>query len=203
MVGPPFTGHFRVSVDTPKGLQPLLPSVNLNTSIITQEPKIKVDQDSKVLEPLPSTFTPSTYNNENKRKLQDTPLERKKVKLSCSTCHLELKVDYYHCQKPTLDICSTCHSQARFPANTSSKDFVLLKVQDEHIEDQNPWTSQETLLLLEGIEMFDDDWIKISNHVKSRTRDQCILHFLKVIFKLIIVAYTGNICQCSRAFRPI
>ncbi|XP_032801648.1 SWI/SNF complex subunit SMARCC2 isoform X2 [Petromyzon marinus] len=42
------------------------------------------------------------------------------------------------------------------------------------------WTDQETLLLLEGLEMFKDDWNKVSEHVGSRTQDECILHFLRL-----------------------
>uniref|UniRef100_A0A8C2L4F7 SWI/SNF related, matrix associated, actin dependent regulator of chromatin, subfamily c, member 2 n=1 Tax=Cyprinus carpio TaxID=7962 RepID=A0A8C2L4F7_CYPCA len=42
------------------------------------------------------------------------------------------------------------------------------------------WTDQETLLLLEGLEMYKDDWNKVSEHVGSRTQDECILHFLRL-----------------------
>merc|ERR1719285_1423653 len=42
------------------------------------------------------------------------------------------------------------------------------------------WTQQETLLLLETLEMFKDDWNKVCEHVGSRTQDECILHFLRL-----------------------
>lgn len=42
------------------------------------------------------------------------------------------------------------------------------------------WTDQETLLLLEGLEMYKDDWNKVSEHVGSRTQDECIMHFLRL-----------------------
>ena len=42
------------------------------------------------------------------------------------------------------------------------------------------WTEQETLLLLEALEMFKDDWNKVCEHVGSRTQDECILHFLRL-----------------------
>merc|ERR1712051_122600 len=42
------------------------------------------------------------------------------------------------------------------------------------------WTDQETMLLLEGLEMYKDDWNKVSEHVESRTQDECILHFLRL-----------------------
>merc|ERR1712088_869921 len=42
------------------------------------------------------------------------------------------------------------------------------------------WTQQETLLLLEALEMYKDDWNKVCEHVGSRTQDEWILHFLRL-----------------------
>ncbi|CAL8294084.1 unnamed protein product [Merluccius merluccius] len=42
------------------------------------------------------------------------------------------------------------------------------------------WAEQETLLLLEALEVYRDDWNKVSEHVGSRTQDECILHFLRL-----------------------
>ncbi|CAD6190004.1 unnamed protein product [Caenorhabditis auriculariae] len=42
------------------------------------------------------------------------------------------------------------------------------------------WTDQETVLLLEGLEMFKDDWNKVCDHVGTRTQDECILRFLQL-----------------------
>jgi len=43
-----------------------------------------------------------------------------------------------------------------------------------------PWTEQETLLLLEALEMYRDDWNKVAEHVGTRTQDECIMNFLKL-----------------------
>ncbi|XP_068619544.1 SWI/SNF complex subunit SMARCC2 isoform X2 [Battus philenor] len=42
------------------------------------------------------------------------------------------------------------------------------------------WTEQETLLLLEGLELHRDDWNRVAAHVGTRTHDECILHFLRL-----------------------
>ena len=42
------------------------------------------------------------------------------------------------------------------------------------------WTEQETLLLLEALEMYKDDWNKVCEHVGTRTQEECILHFLRL-----------------------
>ncbi|KAF2358671.1 SMARCC C-terminal [Trinorchestia longiramus] len=42
------------------------------------------------------------------------------------------------------------------------------------------WTEKETVLLLEALELYKDDWNKVCEHVGSRTQDECILHFLRL-----------------------
>ncbi|KAI0981453.1 hypothetical protein GJ496_009338 [Pomphorhynchus laevis] len=42
------------------------------------------------------------------------------------------------------------------------------------------WTNEETLLLLEALEMYKDDWNKVSSYVGSRNQDECILKFLQL-----------------------
>ena len=34
--------------------------------------------------------------------------------------------------------------------------------------------------VLQGLELHKDDWNKISEHVGTRTQDECIMHFLKL-----------------------
>uniref|UniRef100_A0A1I8FJZ9 SWI/SNF related, matrix associated, actin dependent regulator of chromatin subfamily c member 2 n=1 Tax=Macrostomum lignano TaxID=282301 RepID=A0A1I8FJZ9_9PLAT len=45
---------------------------------------------------------------------------------------------------------------------------------------KSDWTDQETLSLLEGLELFKDDWNRVAEHVGSRTQEECVLHFLKL-----------------------
>ena len=42
------------------------------------------------------------------------------------------------------------------------------------------WSDQETLLLLEGVEMYDDDWQAVGEHVGTRSKEQCIGKFLQL-----------------------
>lgn len=46
--------------------------------------------------------------------------------------------------------------------------------------DGDDWTDQEVLLLLEAIEMYDDEWSKIEEHVGTRSAHQCIRKFLEL-----------------------
>jgi len=58
-----------------------------------------------------------------------------------------------------------------------SGDFLKITSANQPFEDDE-WSDQEVLLLLEAIEMYDDDWSQIEGHVKSRTAHQCIKKFL-------------------------
>jgi SWI/SNF-related matrix-associated actin-dependent regulator of chromatin subfamily C len=65
-----------------------------------------------------------------------------------------------------------------------SGDFVRLVSASEfkHVDGihADDWTDAEILLLLEGIEMFEDDWGAVSEHVGTRTKEQCVAQFLQL-----------------------
>lgn len=42
------------------------------------------------------------------------------------------------------------------------------------------WSDQETLLLLEGLELHKDKWAEIADHVGTKSQVQCIMHFLQL-----------------------
>jgi len=65
-------------------------------------------------------------------------------------------------------------------ATHSSHAHHRLKADQYLSNDIKPWTEQETLKLLEGMEMYRDDWNKVAEHVSSRSQDECVLHFLKL-----------------------
>lgn len=46
--------------------------------------------------------------------------------------------------------------------------------------DGDSWTDQETLLLLEGIEKYNDNWNDIAEHVGTKSKAQCIHHFIRL-----------------------
>lgn len=46
--------------------------------------------------------------------------------------------------------------------------------------DGDSWTDQETLLLLEALEKYKDNWNEIAEYVGTKSKAQCILHFLRL-----------------------
>ncbi|KAG5513173.1 hypothetical protein PMAC_001543 [Pneumocystis sp. 'macacae'] len=184
-MGPPFTGHFRVIADTPRGLQPFQPGPGSMTS------------HGRPLAESPSTQPKTSYHLELRKESynsiygksdntlinsgiqsEDTPDNKKQC--YCFTCGVECSRLFYHSLKTKkFELCSNCYLEGRFPAGFFSGDFV--KMEEAPIKtSKEDWSDQETLLLLEGLEMFDDDWNLVAEHVGTRTREQCVLRFLQL-----------------------
>ncbi|KAI9503376.1 hypothetical protein BX070DRAFT_225315 [Coemansia spiralis] len=198
-IGPPFTGHFRISADTPRGLVPFQPSISS-----AQLAGGKKATDSGL--PMPQTSagglgtsvagglalrkniydspTIATEAAKSAREINaaEPPATTKDV--FCHTCGVNCTSAYYHCirnLRQRVDLCAPCYLDGRFPGTLSSSDFVkLTESTAKQPGSGDDWTDQETLMLLEGIEMYDDDWNRIAEHIGTRSREECVLHFLKL-----------------------
>lgn len=88
-------------------------------------------------------------------------------------------------KKPSQEICDTSITE---PDDIKSEVSNFGLKTDQYAEktkkfgksSSKPWTEQETLLLLEALEMYRDDWNKVAEHVGTRTQDECIMNFLKL-----------------------
>ncbi|KAK6432748.1 SWI/SNF and RSC complex subunit Ssr2 [Oleoguttula sp. CCFEE 5521] len=199
-IGPPFTGHFRITADTPRGLQPHQPAPN--SSITAGKPYPKTEALAT------STAQSSDLNLEVRRNIyddkgkdlsgrSDASLVKKETKEHfCHSCGKNCTRLRYHNSKNPLanaatpkpskdqryDLCSLCYQEARFPSSTSAADYV--KLEEEGYRgvgtQEKPWSDAELLLLLEGLEMFDDNWESVADHVGTRTREECVLRFLQL-----------------------
>lgn len=115
----------------------------------------------------------------------------------CSTCNVECAAAYYHALKqPSSDICHFCLIDGRFPSSLYSGDYVLVS---QTKTPTTSWTDSEILLLLEGLEMYDEDWSKISEHVGTKSRDACIIHFLALPIEDVYLP-TDNSLNAGRMF---
>lgn len=68
------------------------------------------------------------------------------------------------------------------PSSHNASDFVKLEDKSHsHGADKGaPWSDSETLLLLEGLENFDENWEQIATHVGTRSREECVMKFLQL-----------------------
>ena len=225
-IGPPFTGHFRIVADTPRGLQTFQPSTDVKyepgkTFVGTENALVKAYKEASPheRENLNLEIRRNIYDQKGKdltadlkdkqanggesssngapsgdvstKSIEDIAKEPKKT-IYCASCAIDCsRLRYHYAQTITergkqnnvfFDICPTCYQNHRYDQKHESIDFV--KFEDPNysaIPDKDaPWTDEELLLLLEGLEQHDEDWNKIADHVGSRTREECVVKFLQL-----------------------
>ena len=127
-------------------------------------------------------------------KAMDDAAKEPKKTFNCYSCGIDCTRLRFHYAKhdpsttssttPEVkyDLCPNCYFQARMPSSHRSSDFVKLEEPAyTTIPDRDaPWTDSETLLLLEGLEQFDENWAAVANHVGTRTREECVMKFLQL-----------------------
>jgi SWI/SNF related-matrix-associated actin-dependent regulator of chromatin subfamily C len=80
-----------------------------------------------------------------------------------------------------FDFCSDCYNEEKFDEGMSKSDFILMESADVPGSGGSNWTDHETLLLLEALEIFKGkEWHEIAEHVATKTKEQCMLHFLQM-----------------------
>ncbi|KAK1268913.1 SWI/SNF complex subunit SWI3D [Acorus gramineus] len=103
------------------------------------------------------------------------------VEYHCNSCSGDCSRKRYHCQKQAdFDLCTECYSASKFGSGMTSADFILMESADAPGASGGSWTDQETLLLLEALEIFGGNWNEIAEHVATKTKAQCILHFVQM-----------------------
>lgn len=208
-MGPQFTGHFQITLDKPTGfaLQSAESAitvkeddeVELNENMDLDSTGIKVvSLNNNTHEPsfkrqkISNSVTPNVKLNLQLRKnvydsvddvfiLQDSSNgNSKQVKrIYCSITGNDITETKYHNLKNKSNISLECFENSQFEDYFKSSDFIKLEKTNLNNEFR-PWTNNEVLLLLEGIEMFGDDWNLIAGHVGSRAKDQCIIKFIQL-----------------------
>lgn len=124
----------------------------------------------------------------------DEAAKEPKKTFNCYSCGIDCTRSRFHYSKTDpasnnakpdemkYDLCPNCYFQSRMPSSHRSSDFVKMEdptytaIPDKDAE----WTDTEVLLLLEGLENFDNNWTEISNHVGTRTREECVMKFLQL-----------------------
>ncbi|KAF8749624.1 hypothetical protein HU200_012642 [Digitaria exilis] len=104
------------------------------------------------------------------------------VEYHCNSCSVDCSRKRYHCRTQVdFDLCSDCYSEAKFDEGMSKADFILMEYAEVPGSGGSSWTDQETLLLLEALEIFKGkEWDEIAEHVATKTKEQCMLYFLQM-----------------------
>ncbi|KAF2279205.1 SWIRM-domain-containing protein [Westerdykella ornata] len=218
-IGPPNTSHFRVTVDTPRGIQAFQPAPEVVKSqgkphpgterAASQQPKTETktllhrhiyepNGKEAVSEPKDKAANgEGASNGATGAAVKDLEAAQKEPAkaVHCNTCGVDCTSVYYRYEKTIdqsaqpkgnasslRDICPRCFFEKHFPSNWSTKDFVKISASDDPGAGmpEDKWSDEEVLLLLEGLERFDDDWNSVADHVQTKTREQCVMKFLQL-----------------------
>ncbi|KAH8549124.1 SWI/SNF complex protein, partial [Umbelopsis sp. PMI_123] len=183
-VSAPLSGHFRPSAELPRALQSQQ-TASTNTNAGTQaksseavasttESPARKALDTN-LELRKNVFARAKSGHQTNGTVKDEAEESNE----CTNCGKAGEgVTYQSSKPPHVHLCEDCYVDGKFPANLFSGDFIRKTKVEAKQKEASVWTDQESLLLLEGLEMYPSDWTAVSQHVGTRTRDECILHFL-------------------------
>lgn len=160
-MGPPPTSHFHVLSDTPSGLQP----VNAQKTPQPSASKMLLDLDKK----------------KDKDEITPSPGGAGGIPIGGAPPSALLAGVTPSPVLPTIlpDIAMDSNGQFGLKLDQYSKKPSAMKNRTAASMSRE-WTEQETLQLLEALELYRDDWNKVCEHVGSRTQDECILHFLRL-----------------------
>ncbi|KAJ0750576.1 putative transcription factor MYB/SANT family [Helianthus annuus] len=100
----------------------------------------------------------------------------------CNHCSRSLGIVYYQSVKEIETfLCLSCFNEGAFVAGHSSLDFIKVDSTKDYGDlEADSWTNQETLLLLEAMEIFNENWSEIADHVGTKSKAQCIHHFVRL-----------------------
>ncbi|KAI3464540.1 hypothetical protein Pfo_021203 [Paulownia fortunei] len=112
----------------------------------------------------------------------DSTIREQLSEHQCNYCSRSIPTVYYQSQKEAdVLLCLGCFHEGRFVAGHSSLDFLKVNSMKDYGDvDGDSWSDQETLLLLEGMQLYNENWNKIAEHVGSKSKAQCILHFVRL-----------------------
>ena len=127
---------------------------------------------------------------------------------SCSCALIGVGRVYYHCASAPKeggraaatatgqDLCGRCFTAGRLPDGTTSASFLRTVAKDaggagagggeggegddDDDEPGDEWDDQETLLLLEGLELYGEAWTEVAEHVGTKSVEECIRHFIRM-----------------------
>ncbi|CAN0909900.1 SWI/SNF complex subunit SWI3D [Linum grandiflorum] len=136
-----------------------------------------VPKPSVITASLPPGFSPDSAAIREELLQPEGPA----VEYHCNSCSADCSRKRYHCPKQAdYDLCADCFSNGKFDTDMSSSDFILMEPGEVRGLSGGKWTDQETLLLLEAIEIYKENWSEIAEHVATKTKAQCILHFVQM-----------------------
>ncbi|KAI9476300.1 MAG: hypothetical protein EXX96DRAFT_576596 [Benjaminiella poitrasii] len=202
-IGPPFEGQIKIVAELPSVLNEVDDTDASQQVTQSAEASRTKDDNSTETDTQSTEISSNNHNNSNNNEKNVTTAssidlnldlrvsiygaaikkgleEKKKQKEAqrqetCTSCMNQSNSGYHY---NTSFVCNNCYDTNKLPESTQKEDYKKKQDDADTAPLPEPWTEQEEMLLLEGLEMFPEDWNKVAKHVSTRTQDDCILHYL-------------------------
>eukprot|EP00250_Pteridium_aquilinum_P013336 c21279_g1_i1 orf=171-2279(+) len=103
----------------------------------------------------------------------------------CSACAGDCSQSYFYCKKqPDYIICADCYGNGNLGIGMTTTEFAssVRPRKVTKIFENGNWSDHETLMLLEALEVHGDNWTEVSDFVGTKSKAQCISHFIGMSF---------------------
>ncbi|CAN7137561.1 unnamed protein product [Brassica rapa subsp. narinosa] len=104
---------------------------------------------------------------------------KESAKRICNGCKSVCSVACFASEKYELTLCARCYVRGNYRVGINSSEFKRVELSEES---KTGWSEKETLLLLEAVMHYGDDWKKVASHVTGRTEKDCVSQFVKLPF---------------------
>lgn len=192
IAGKPFIATERLASAAPPSKSDL--NLEIRRNIYESNGKEATPVESKDKSANGESAANGTFTSADTKTLEEALKEPGK-QFHCYSCGIDCTRVRYHNAKSAphsaqgktaamvkYDLCPNCFLEGRFPSSSKAAEYT--KIENEKysaLPDRDaPWTDADTLLLLEGLELFDEDWNSVADHVGTRTREECVLKFLQL-----------------------
>lgn len=79
-------------------------------------------------------------------------------------------------------LCPKCYENGNYGLGLSASDFKRVELKEMNQHKSVDWTDEETLLLLEAIFLYSDDWKCVAQHVSTKSEADCVSRFIQLPF---------------------
>ncbi|KAH7442460.1 hypothetical protein KP509_03G090000 [Ceratopteris richardii] len=100
---------------------------------------------------------------------------------ACIACGRSCSNHHFFCEKQAdYILCPDCYTNGNLGIGMTTSDFSAFHMHPEQADsfEIGSWSDQETLMLLEALELHGDNWIEVSEFVGTKSKAQCISHFI-------------------------
>ncbi|XP_062115887.1 SWI/SNF complex subunit SWI3A [Humulus lupulus] len=104
----------------------------------------------------------------------------KQKELVCGNCGDRCTSGYYKCTEGDFLNCTKCFQNESYGENKSVEGYTFIESIQDSGHHEAVWNESETLLLLESVMKYGDDWELVAQNVPTKTKLDCIAKLIEL-----------------------